>query len=77
MPRFYFHLRDGDTYDEDADGVELPDIDNARTEAVVAAREILAEQITLGIPVGDQVFEVTNEEGLIVFALAFRNILHS
>ena len=50
-----------------------------KAEAVVACPPTIlrAEQITLGIPVGDQVFEVTNEEGLIVFALAFRHILHS
>ena len=77
MPRFYFHLRDGDTYEEDTDGIELPDVDSAQTEAVVAAREILAEQITLGIPIGDQMVEVTDEQGFIVFKLPFRNILHS
>ncbi|WP_426233552.1 DUF6894 family protein [Pararhizobium sp. DWP3-4] len=77
MPKFYFHLRDGDTFEEDTDGVELPDVDSARSEAIIAAREILAEQISFGLQVGDQTFEVTDEEGFMFFRLAFRDLLHS
>ncbi|WP_426127698.1 DUF6894 family protein [Pararhizobium sp. PWRC1-1] len=77
MLRFYFHLRDGEQFEEDIDGIELPDVDSARTEAVVAAREILFEHIALGVPVGGQVFEVCDEEGVMFFNMPLRNILHS
>ncbi|WP_276118312.1 DUF6894 family protein [Pararhizobium qamdonense] len=77
MALYYFHLRNGDDYEEDTTGVELPDVDSARTEAIVAAREILSEQIALGIPIGNQVFEVCEEDQFMVFKLAFKDILHS
>ncbi len=49
----------------------------ARSEAIIAAREIVAEQISFGVQVGDQAFEATDEEGFIFFRLAFRDLLHS
>ena len=55
----------------------LPDVDIARTEAIIAAREIPAEQIVLGIPIGNHVFEVCEEDQFMVFKLAFKDILHS
>lgn len=77
MPLFFFHLRDGSDVNEDSEGIELDDVDSARTEAITAACEMLAEQITLGIPIGDQIFEVCDEGGVMVFKLAFKDVLHS
>lgn len=77
MALYFFHLRDGEMYEEDMDGVLFPDVDTARTEAVAAAREMLSEQIALGIPIGNQVFEVCDEDGVLVFRVAFKDILHS
>ena len=42
MPRFYFHIDDGWTHIDQV-GVELPDLETARDEAVSAAGQILRD----------------------------------
>jgi hypothetical protein len=48
MSRFYFHLRDGDQLVTDDEGTDLPDLFAARREAVLCARELVAEAIKSG-----------------------------
>jgi hypothetical protein len=43
MPRYLFHIRDGDKLIPDEEGTELPDLSAARKEAALSAREILLE----------------------------------
>jgi hypothetical protein len=40
MPRYYFSLKNGRPFD-DVDGLELPDIEAARTEAIGFARDMM------------------------------------
>jgi hypothetical protein len=40
MPRYYFHVHDGDGSDQDYVGTELASIHEARREAVNVAREL-------------------------------------
>jgi Domain of unknown function (DUF6894) len=40
MPRYFFHIAKGDRPIIDDDGVELSDLETARTEAVQAAAEM-------------------------------------
>ncbi len=42
MPRFYFHVRDSSEF-IDREGVELPSIKEARTQAVIGAGEALKD----------------------------------
>jgi hypothetical protein len=48
MGRFYFHLRQGDELIPDEEGQDLPDLSDAVHEALVAARELLANAIKSG-----------------------------
>jgi hypothetical protein len=48
MARFYFHLRDGDKLVQDPEGLDLPDVDAAKREALLAARDILSHAIKAG-----------------------------
>jgi hypothetical protein len=48
MPKFYFHTKIGDELLPDPEGDELPDADHAIKEAIMAAREILADAIRAG-----------------------------
>ena len=48
MGRFYFHLRNGDELIQDDEGQDLPDVSEALREALLAARELLAEAIKHG-----------------------------
>jgi hypothetical protein len=48
MGRFYFHLREGDTFIPDDEGQDLPDVSDALREAMLTARDVLAEAIIAG-----------------------------
>jgi hypothetical protein len=63
MGRFYFHLRDGDKLLPDDDGVDLPDFSAAKREAVLAARELLAEAIRSGRQKVPDAFVIADESG--------------
>jgi len=63
MGRFYFHLQTGDQIVPDAEGDELPDLSAAEHEAILAARELLAEAIKSGRPEVPEAFVIADEEG--------------
>jgi hypothetical protein len=63
MARFYFHVREGEELIPDDEGVDLPDVSAARQEAVLAAREILAEAIKRGKPKVADAFVIADEAG--------------
>ena len=48
MPKFFFHCKDGDELRPDPEGMEFPDTDHAIKEAIMAAREIVADAIRAG-----------------------------
>ena len=61
MPRFFMHSREAERLIEDPDGSNLPDLDAAREEAAVAAREIAAERLRAGEPLDARRFEIHDE----------------
>ena len=63
MPRFYLHIRDGNSLIEDPDGSDLPDLAAAQDEAIISAREILAERLKHGEILNGQCFEIVDENG--------------
>ena len=70
MPRFFFHIRDGDPVD-DPDGMYLPDVRSARLEAVRNARDIMAEDVRRGRLRLSSCIEVADENGEAIFAVPF------
>jgi hypothetical protein len=48
MPRFYFNIRDGYDVDEDEEGIELPDLEAARAEALATVEELREELADAG-----------------------------
>jgi Domain of unknown function (DUF6894) len=46
MPRYYFHIRDGDTLILDDDGCELADVEATRAEALDSARDLRRQDAT-------------------------------
>jgi hypothetical protein len=40
MPRYFFNIRDGQEVDEDEEGVELPDVEAAKAEALATVEEL-------------------------------------
>ena len=74
MPRFFFHLRDGETT-EDPDGIFLPNAAMARMEAIRSARDIMAEDVRQGRLSLSFSIEVTDENGEPILAVPFREVL--
>jgi hypothetical protein len=63
MGRFYFHVRTGGRLTSDEEGIDLPDLAAARHEAVLAAREVLADAIMSGKPEVPEAFVIADEGG--------------
>ena len=75
MPRYFFHIRENDSFDEDIEGLDLPSVDDAHTEALKAAREMVAELVRHGEPIDGMTFEVVDETGSLVHRLPFRSVI--
>jgi hypothetical protein len=69
VPRFYFHLKTGETVIEDQDGSELADFEAAREEALTGARELWAEAIKSGSDLQAEAFVIADEDGREVMSL--------
>ena len=67
MPRFFFNIRDGYNLDEDDEGIELPDVEAARAEALATVEE-LRDQLA---DAGNIELEITDESGRRVLTVPF------
>ena len=65
MTRYYFHIRDDDRLLEDEEGVDLPSLGAARKEAVLSARELVAESIGSAEPWDHCTIEIWSDAGLV------------
>jgi hypothetical protein len=63
MGRFYFHIRWGEKIIVDQDGADFADVVAARSEALLSARQILAEIIRSGQGDVPEAFIVADSEG--------------
>ena len=73
MPRFFMHLRDGTDEMLDPEGVELPDIEAARTKVLAAARDVLAGDVRHGLIDLRYRIDAEDEAGRLVYSLAFKH----
>ncbi|MBY3122323.1 hypothetical protein HFO41_16750 [Rhizobium leguminosarum] len=76
MPRYFFHVRRNDVFEEDLEGIDLASPEEACEEATAAAREIVAERIRMGHPANRDVFEIVTEDGTLVATVPFRSAAH-
>ena len=77
MPRYYLHLRIDGRLIEDPDGSDLRNIAAAHAEAVLGARDILAQQLREGIPLDGPQIEIHDAAGLLVDTVRFRDVYSS
>ena len=63
MPHFFLHIRDGDRWIEDREGIDFAELDAAKAEATSAARELLAERMKAGQAIDGQKFEICDASG--------------
>ncbi len=71
MPRFYFHVCNGNGFTEDEDGRELPDLEAARAEAIRAARDIMASDVRSGMLDLSSFIEIEDEGRQLRHTLGF------
>lgn len=70
MPRYYFHIHDGRSI-IDRDGMELPDVAQARRMAIRLTGQFFEDEAEL-VSLGEEWrMEVTDGQGLILFRLDF------
>src|SRR5205823_1873955 len=63
MGRFCFHVRAGDELTPDDEGTDLPDLSAAKREALLSARELLAEAIKSGKQTVPDAFVIADDDG--------------
>jgi hypothetical protein len=72
MPLYFFHFHSNGNVAVDPEGQELPNLETAREEAIVGLREIAADRIRSGEPVGfSNRMEIANEAGELLLAVSF------
>lgn len=72
MPRFYFHVYN-DIIATDEEGLDLPDVDAAREQAMDSARELVCESIHKGHLNLDHRIEVEDEQHHSVMTVSYRD----
>jgi len=70
MPRYFYHVQDGSNF-VDEDGTELSGVEEARTQAVIAAGEALKDHAAKFWNSGDWFMNVVDENGGPVCSLRF------
>ena len=72
MSRFYLHLHGPGRFHEDDEGYEFADVKSARDEAIVYARDLMAENLRRGLALGlSRYFQIMNAAGEQVAHVSF------
>ena len=75
-PLYFFHIRQGEDLDLDEEGIDLPSSDAAHDEALLAAREMVAEFIREGEVIDGMTFEITDADGDIIATVPFLSVVN-
>ena len=76
MPLLYLHIHDGKELIRDEQGASFHDVEEARREAVLAAREIAFEAVLTGRRMWRNcAFEITDRDGKVLLRLPFKDAL--
>lgn len=71
MPHFYFHLSNGIGEVPDEEGVDLPDLEAARMQAVAAIRSILSEELSQGLLDLNGMIHITDHAGRLMLDVRY------
>ena len=77
MARFFLNVREGGELIYDTEGGEYPSVAEATAEAILSAREIMANNIRTGRKPSDSRFEIGNDLGQIVLVMPFEEAIGS
>jgi hypothetical protein len=73
MPRFYFHVEDGERVEDYAGRDVEGGIEAIQAIAELEAREIISEAAKMGVDATDWWFEIVNEHGYTVLIYRFQH----
>jgi hypothetical protein len=71
MPRFYFHIRNGNGYTPDEEGQDLADLREARAIALAGIRSLLGEELAAGSLDLDGRIDIADDAGKLLLSLLF------
>jgi enamine deaminase RidA (YjgF/YER057c/UK114 family) len=76
MPRYFRHIRHDGQIIQDPEGIDLPDLEAARAEAIQEIRDILAEAVKSGTDdMIDDALVLTDETGRVLTIIPFLEAL--
>lgn len=76
MPRYFLHVKDGSGLTHDPEGEELGDLAAAQQEAAAAARDLMAECLRKGEPLGvHREVVIDDQSGDMVATVSFASAL--
>jgi hypothetical protein len=75
MPRYRFNVRQGTDVIRDEEGEEFPDLESAKFEARISAREMLLECIESGCELDGREIEIVDESDKVIGRMKVRDVL--
>jgi hypothetical protein len=75
MPRFYVHIKEHAHLIRDEEGIDLPTAEDARAEALRAARELWSDAINGGTDLDVEGFVIADETGRELASVAVDEVL--
>ena len=75
MPKFYINFRHGDQIAKDDQGQDFPGLEEAEAAALVAARELLADNVKSGTDKSLKAVIITDESGQELMTISANDIL--
>ena len=75
MPRYFFHVYQNNRRISDREGTDCPDLGEAKSEAVVSAKELAGQAIGSSTPPSSLCVEIADEGGVTLTALTIAEVL--
>lgn len=71
MPKYFFHHVTKAGLVHDLEGTELPDLEHARTEAILDARSLMSSAILQGRDISARRIHISDERGDVLLTIPF------
>lgn len=75
MPCYFFHIRNCQELEQDETGVDLPDLESVRTEAIRTIAGFMRDAALTGEALPGEAFEIADAHGAPVLTVPFDVIL--
>ena len=73
MPQYFLHICESDQRINDPEGRDFVNLAEAQAEAILGTREILAEQMLAGEPLGRHQIEICDASGALLATVKARD----